>query len=62
MGNVIDFPPRPMPTRVQKLADNLWMYQMSDTPEAQAAADKLVAELRERNYIVPEYMKGPEGA
>lgn len=58
MGQVLDFPQREAPPRLQRLAENLWMMQLSDTPEAQAAADKLVKELREHNYIVPDYMKG----
>ena len=60
MGQVLEFPARPMPPRVQRLADNLYLYQLNDTPEAQAAADMLVAELRANNYIVPDYMKGKD--
>lgn len=56
MGQVLDFPP-PAP-RFQRLAENLWMMKLDDTPEAQAAADRLVAELRANNMIVPDYMKG----
>lgn len=57
-AEILQFPQCEAPPRLQRLAENLWMMKLSDTPEAQAAADKLVKELREHNYIVPDYMKG----
>jgi hypothetical protein len=60
MATMLDFPPRPIPPRLRRLAENLYIMPLSDTPEAHAAADKLVAELREHNYIVPDYMKGDD--
>ena len=50
MAQVIYLDPRP---RLKRLAKNLWALQMSDTPEAQAQMDKLVAELRANNYEIP---------
>lgn len=55
-AQILQFPTRS--SRLQRVADNLWLMRLSDTPEAQAAADKLVKELRENNYVVPDYMKG----
>lgn len=59
MGIILDFPQREAPPRLQRLAENVWMIRLSDTPEAQAMADKIVQELRDNNYVVPGYMKGP---
>lgn len=55
-AQVLPFPSLP---RLKRLAENVWMIRLSDTPEAQAMADKIVRELRDNNYIVPDYMKGP---
>lgn len=57
-AEIIPFPPQLPPPRLTKLAECLYMMQLSDTPEAQAAADKLVAQLRANNYIVPDSLKG----
>lgn len=55
MSEVLKFPTLP---KLKKLGHNLFMLQLSDTPEAQAQADKLVEQLRANNYIVPEHLKG----
>lgn len=52
---ILKFPQAP---RLKKIAPNLWIMQLSDTPEAQAQTDKLVEQLRANNYRVPEHLKG----
>lgn len=50
----------PNAPRLQKVAHNLWVIRLHDTPAAQAEADKLVEQLRANNYVVPDYMKGKD--
>jgi hypothetical protein len=57
MTNVLPFRKSWEPS-LERLADNLWMIRLDDSPETQAQADRIVKELRRNNYVVPDYMKG----
>jgi hypothetical protein len=59
MSNIINFPIAP---RLQKIAENLWLMRLDDTPEARAQAGRIVNELRASNYEVPNHMKGDDNA
>jgi hypothetical protein len=43
--------------RLTMLAENLWCYRMEDTPEACEQAQRIIAEFRANNYVIPAYMK-----
>lgn len=57
VAEILHFP-AVAPLRLERLAQNLWMLRLSDTPEAAAAADRLVEQLRAHNMIVPDYLRG----
>lgn len=61
MSNVLPFQ-KPFVPRLEQIAKNLWIMRLSDTPEANAQADRIVKELRENNYVIPDYMKGDDHA
>jgi hypothetical protein len=48
----------PTVAKLERLAENLWLMRLDNTPESQAQAERIIAELRTSNYVVPDYMKG----